>query len=101
MALTPPAVERGHSDTISASGKQLMQPNADMDLALAMEWSRRRTHEDVAMLVGLYAVGELSEGRVGQNLGPTSQVNPGLRGEIGKLDSDRHWGKYARIAKKA
>ena len=78
-----------------------MQPDADVNLALAMEGSRRRTHEDVAMLVGLYAVGELSEGRVGQNLGPTSQVNPGLRGEIGKLDGDRHWGKYARIAKKA
>jgi len=30
------------------------------------------------MLIGLDTVGELGEGRVGQDLGPTSQVNPGL-----------------------
>ena len=88
----------GHN---SAIGKQLMQPDADMNLALAMEGSRRRTHEDVAMLIGLDAVGELSEGRVGQNLGPTSQVNPGLRGEFGKLNGDRHRATYARNGKNA
>jgi hypothetical protein len=76
-----------------AGGKQLVQKNADMDLALAMKRSWRRTHENVAMLIGLNAVGEPGEIRVGQNLGPTSQVNPGLRGEIREFDGDGHGGE--------
>ena len=37
---------------------QSVQKNADIDLALAMKRSWRRTHEDVAMLIGFNAVGE-------------------------------------------
>ena len=42
------------------------------------------------MLVGLDAIGELRELGIGQDLGPTSQVEPGLRSEIQKLNADRH-----------
>jgi hypothetical protein len=83
-----------------SGGKQLVQKNADMDLALAMKRSWRRTHENVAMLIGLNAVGEPGEIRVGQNLGPTSQVNPGLRGKIREFDGDGHGGRYARKKKR-
>jgi hypothetical protein len=67
-----------------------VQPRLGRVLGNAIAESRRRTHEDVAMLIVLDAMGEISEGRIGQNLGPTSQVNLGLRGELGKLDGDRH-----------
>jgi hypothetical protein len=70
--------------------EQLMQKDPNLNLALAMEGSGRRTHEDVTMLIGLDAMGEISESRISQNLGPTSQVNLGLRGDLGKLDGDRH-----------
>ena len=67
-----------------------------MSLALAMERSRGRTHEDVAMLISLDAIGELGENSVSQNLVPASEVKLGLRREIRKLESDWHARKYAR-----
>ena len=54
----------------TAVGKQLAQESADMCLALAMERSRRRTHEDVAILIGLDAIRKPGEFLISQNLGP-------------------------------
>jgi hypothetical protein len=67
-----------------------MQQEAEIHLAPTMERSRGRTHKDVAMLIGLDAIGELGKERVGQNLGPTSQVELCLRSEIWQRDRDRH-----------
>jgi hypothetical protein len=61
-----------------------------MYLAFTVEGSRRRAHEDVAVLVGLDAVGEPGELGIGKDLSPASHVEAGLRGEVRKLDSDRH-----------
>ena len=40
--------------------------------------------------ISLDAIGELGEVRVTKNLGPTGQIESGLRSEIWKLDGDRH-----------
>jgi hypothetical protein len=77
-------------------GKKLTQKERNIDLALAVERSRRRTHKKVAVLIGLDAIGELRELRVSQDLGPASQVEPGLRREVRQLDSDRHGETYAK-----
>ena len=47
----------------------------------------------MSMPIGLDPVWELRELLVGQDLGPSSQVEAGLRSEIRKLDSDRHKAK--------
>jgi hypothetical protein len=44
------------------------------------------------LAICLDAIGEPGEVRVTKNLSPTSQVEPGLRSEIWKLDGDRHAG---------
>ena len=77
----------GHDLTVR---QELMQQEAEIHLAPTMERSRGRTHKDVAMLIGLDAIGELGKKRVGQNLGPTSQVELCLRSEIWQRDRDRH-----------
>jgi len=51
-ALTPAVVETGHSDSVSPWGRSL-QEAVDTALAPAMKGSRRRTHKDVAVLIGL------------------------------------------------
>jgi hypothetical protein len=76
------------------------QQSSDMYLAFAVERSWRRAHEDVAMLVGLDAIGQLRQVRIGQDLGPLNQVEPGLRNEIRKLNGDRHRGKIHQKRKK-
>ena len=101
--LCPPRSEPGDIDRFDAAGagnralrqgtavgKELAQESADMCLALAMEWSRGRTQEDVAILIGLDAIRKPGELLIRQNLGPTRQVEGGLRREVRKLDSDRH-----------
>ena len=65
-------------------------------MALGVEWSRRRTHKEIAVLIRFDAIGEPGELGVGKNLGPASQVEAGLRSEIRELNSDRHGGRYAR-----
>jgi len=42
------------------------------------------------VLIGLDAIRELRELRIGQVRGPTSQIEFGLRSEIWKLNGDRH-----------
>jgi conjugative transfer signal peptidase TraF len=76
----------------AAVREKLAQQSADMYLAFPVERSWRRAHDDVAVLVGLDAVGEPGELRIGQDLGPASDVKARLRSQIGKLDSDRHGG---------
>jgi hypothetical protein len=101
--LCPARSEPGDIDGFDAGGggngafredisvrEELLQEAADSDLAVPMKGSRRRTHKEVTVLIGLDAIGKLSELRVGQDLGPTSQVEPSLRSEIGKLNGDRH-----------
>src|SRR5206468_2154034 len=68
--------------------EELLQEGTDPDLAVPMKGSWRRSHKEVTVLVGLNAIGELRELGIGQDLGPTSQVEPGLRLEIGQLNGD-------------
>jgi hypothetical protein len=63
-------------------GKELTQKERNIDLALAVERSRRRTHKEVAVLIGLDAIGELRKLRVSQDLGPAGQVELGLRRKV-------------------
>ena len=56
--------------------QELMQQEADIHLAPAMERSGWRAHKDVAMLIGLDTVGEFDKERVGQDLGPARHVEP-------------------------
>jgi len=72
-----------------------------MSLAPAVERSKGRTHEDVAVRVGLDAVRRLRENKVGQNFHPTCQVRPRPRLKIWKLDRDRHSLDYTRKVKTA
>jgi hypothetical protein len=74
----------------AALGKELTQKERNIHLALAVERSRRRTHNKVTVLIGLDPVRELRELRISQNLAPASQVEPGLRCKVRQLDSDRH-----------
>ena len=70
--------------------KQIGEERGDGRLAAPMTKSWRGTHEDVAILIGLDAIGELPKFRVSQDLSPTGQVERGLRLKVRKLDSDRH-----------
>ena len=80
--------------------EELLQEGADPDLAVSVKRSWRRSHKEVTVLVGLDAIGELRELGIGQDLGPTSQVELGLRSEIRKLNGDRHGTKIHQKRKK-
>jgi len=67
----------------AAFGKELAQKERNIHLALAVERSRRRTHNEVTVLIGLDPVRELRELRISQDLAPASQVEPGLRRKVG------------------
>jgi len=88
----------GESTTVGEEG---LQQVGDLALAVGVGESWRWTHDDMSMPVGLDPVGELSELRVGQDLGPTSQVEPGLRSEIWKLNGDRHARKIHQKRKRS
>jgi hypothetical protein len=81
----------------AACGEELAQKECNIHLALAVERSRRRTHNEMTVLIGLDPVRELCQLRVSQDLTPASQVEPGLRSKVGQLDSDRHRGKIRQI----
>jgi hypothetical protein len=66
----------------AALGKELAQKERNIHLALAVERSRRRTHNEVTVLIGLDPIRELRELRVSQDLAPASQVEPGLRRKV-------------------
>jgi len=50
----------------SPAREKLTQQARDMSLALAMNRSRRRTHKDMAMLIGFDAIGERSQSGISQ-----------------------------------
>src|SRR5689334_12753016 len=54
------------------------------------------SHEDMPVAISLDAIGDFGEAWIPEDLGPTRQVKPGLRGEIWKLDGDRHEGMIRR-----
>ena len=59
------------------------------------------SHEDMPVAISLDAIGDLGEVRVTKNLGPTGQIESGLRSEIWKLDGDRHEGMIRQKLKYA
>jgi hypothetical protein len=65
-----------------------------------MEKAGRWSHKNVSVPVGLDPVWESREQRVSQELAPTREVKGGLRLEIGQLNGDGHWQRYARNGKK-
>ena len=82
MALTPRGSGNRALRQGAALGKELTQKERNIHLALAVERSRRRTHNKVTVLIGLDPVRELRELRISQNLAPASQVEPGLRRKV-------------------
>jgi hypothetical protein len=79
-----------------ARGEQLKEQSSYLDLPTAMSRSGWGAHEDTTVLISLDAIRQLSELRISEDLGPTSQVKPGLRLKIRELDSDRHGQYYTR-----
>ena len=65
-------------------------------LAARVSVGRRRAHEDVTVPIGLDAVWKFREHRIGQNLAPANQVEPGLRLKIREFDSDGQAEKIGR-----
>ena len=72
----------------------------DMSLAPAMDRSRRRTHKNVAMLIGFNAMRESGERGISQYLGPTREIKLGLRIQVRQLDGDRHGRKVRQKRRK-
>ena len=87
----------GHRVTI---WEEVTQQSADMYLTLAVERSWRRAHEDVAVLVGLDAIGKFGNLRVREDLGPPLEVESGLGRKVGQLNRNWHRRRYARNAKR-
>ena len=80
--------------------EKLPQQTGDMSLAPAMDRSRRRTHKDVAMLIGFNAIRESGEGGISQDLGPAREIKLRLRIQVRQLNGDRHDRGYAKNRKK-
>jgi len=55
----------------------------------------------MSVAIGLDAVREFRQARISRDFRPTIHVEPSLRFEIRKLDSDRHAGKIRQKWKKA
>jgi hypothetical protein len=81
-----------------ALSEQFGQEVGNVTLATGVTESGRRTHEDASEAIGLDAIGELGELGISQDLGPARQVEAGLRGEVRKLDSDRHGTKIVVLS---
>jgi conjugative transfer signal peptidase TraF len=105
--------EPGHVDGFDSAGsgkrtlgecdparEKLAQQTRDMSLAPAMDRSRRRTHKNVAMLIGFNAMREFGERGISQYLGPTREIKLGLRFQVRQLDGDRHGLKVRQKMKK-
>jgi hypothetical protein len=72
------------------AGKELNQQSHDVALAIGVDKTWRRSHEDVSVPIGLDPVRKLRQPRVRHDFRPTIQIEPGLRLEIRELDRDRH-----------
>ena len=80
--------------------KKLAQQTGDMSLAPAMDRSRRRTHKDVAMLVGFNAMREFGECGISEYLGPTGEIKLGLKFQVRQLNGDGHGGNVRQKRRK-
>jgi hypothetical protein len=69
-------------------------------LAIGVDKTWRRSHEDMSVSIGLDPVRKLRQAWVRHDFRPTIQVESGLRLEIRELDRDRHLGTYARNGKR-
>jgi hypothetical protein len=70
--------------------EELQQQRANTALPVTMDWSWRRSHNQVPMLIGLDAIGELGKLGVSEDLGPARKVRLGLCGQVRQLDRNRH-----------
>ena len=98
--LNPIGCRNGAFGEWSTHGKELQQKSKHLALAVGVQEARRGRHKDVSMPISLDPVGELREILVGQDLGPSSQVEPRLRSEIRKFNGDRHATKIHQKRKK-
>jgi hypothetical protein len=98
--LNPIGCRSGAFGEWSTHGKELQQKSKHLALAVGVQEARRGRHKDVSMPISLDPVGELREILVGQDLGPSSQVEPRLRSEIRKFNGDRHATKIHQKRKK-
>jgi len=98
--LNPIGCRNGAFGEWSTHGKELQQTSKHLALAVGVQEARRGRHKDVSMPISLDPVGELREILVGQDLGPSSQVEPRLRSEIRKFNGDRHATKIHQKRKK-
>ena len=85
----------------AAVRKEISEEVRNVSLAVRVGKTWWGSHEDMPVAIGLDPVGELGQFRIGHDLGPAIQVEPSLRFEIRKLDSDRHAGKIRQKWKKA
>ena len=83
-----------------AVGEQALKKTRDSGLAARVTRSGRWTHDDMSVPIRLDPVGELGELRISHELAPTGEVEGGLRLEIGELNGDGHWQRYARNGKR-
>jgi hypothetical protein len=98
--LNPVGCRNGAFGEWSSLRKELQQKSKHLALAVGVHEARRGCHKDMSMPISLDPVGKLREILVGQDLGPSSQVEPGLRSEIRKLNGDRHATKIHQKRKK-
>jgi len=77
------------------------QKCAYKELPTRVRETGRGRHEDMSVLIGLDAVGQLGEVGIRQDLGPTPEIEFGLRNQIRKLNSDRHPGKILQKMERA
>jgi len=91
---------RALGQCLTLRGKPNQQSN-NLTLALRMAKTGWGSHEDMPVAISLDAIGELGEIWVTKNLGPTGQIESGLRSEIWKLDGDRHEGMIRQKSKYA
>ena len=85
----------------AAVRKKIFQKISYLALAIGVDKTWRRSHEDVSVSIGLDPVRELRQARVRHDFRPTIQVESGLRFEIRKLDRDRHAGSIRQKWEKA
>ena len=74
----------------AALGEEAFQQVGNLALAISVGESRRGTHNDMSVPIGLHTVWKPGELRISQEFGPASEVEAGLRLEVRELNRDRH-----------
>jgi hypothetical protein len=93
--LGPARCEPGDVDSFDASGsgngtlgervpvrQEFLQEASDTSLAISVEGSWRRTHENISVLIGFNAIRELGKFGIHQDLGPAPEIKPILRCQV-------------------